>query len=217
MHEKLLLIKKEIYMKKGLIRIFTLILTVSMGIQPVFAEDDSILTIDDYNSALQEVANEYDVNVSVNDYSAIGEITQEKIDEAKESVKVFAESFEIIESNEPVALTTNGPRRASKANRTRSGYFDVNCAYGSATIKVTMTATIGLENYLITNVYNKKAYQDGVAINFSSWTTSSISTTLNYARSGNVLAKVSGRAVFVFSGLTYSKNATGSCIIDFTA
>lgn len=135
-------------MKKVLISFLTIIFSVCTGIQPVLAEDESVLTIDDYNSALQEAANEYDVDVSINDYSAIGEITQEKIDEAKESVKVFAESFEIIESNESVALTTNGPRRASKANRTRSGYFDVNCAYGSATIKVTMTATIGLENYL---------------------------------------------------------------------
>lgn len=204
-------------MKKALISFLTIVLTICTGIQPVLAEDESVLTIEDYNNALQIAAEEYGINAWIYDSDQIGEITQEKIDEAVNNVKLFAESIEIVESDGPEVLNTNGPRRASKANRTRVGYFDIVCILGMATIKVVVNATINLETYLISSVNSRSAYQEGVSIGFSSWTTNRISTTMNYRMSGNLLAEVTGYAVFGLNGVGYSSNMTGSCVIDFTS
>lgn len=201
-------------MKKIVISLLVLILSFVSNFGIVLAEETGELTFKDYDNAIQEAGKLYGVDVWVNDYDALGEITQEKIDDAVETIKNFAETAHVEEHTEN-EVTTPSIRRASKASRTRNGYFDIVAGAGMATIKVVINATIETETYLISSINSKTAYQEGVSLCFSSWTTKRISTTQNYRGNGKVLAEVTGYAVFNYGVTSLAQNMTGSCVIDF--
>lgn len=194
--------------------LFIITILLSSLIHPVYAEESMHLTIDDYIEAINKEAKKYDIDVWVNDYNALGEITEEKIDEGIKNVRIFATSLHTESNNTSISNISSTNTRAS-SSRKRTGYFDIVAAPGAATINVDITASINTSNNRVTSVSKKTAYQSGVAFFFSSWTTHSIKTQLNDPSTGYVSATVTGYAVFNYGGVSYASNMSGACIIDF--
>ena len=204
-------------MKKILTAVLSLALLSLQFMMPVCAEEKNTPTIEDFVTAITEEAEKYGLEAWVNDYNALGEVTEEKIDYAVKLIKDFGETIHT-ESREPEYFNGNMiTSLQSSVSKTRSGYFDITAApSGAATIKVDINATINTSNNRVTDVNSKSAYQSGVAFFFTSWTTKSITTYLNNPTTGYVKAVVKGDARFDFGPITVNKpNITGSCVIDF--
>lgn len=178
--------------------------------QPIHAKEQNTLSVENYVSAITEEAKKYNVDVWINDYEALGEITQDKIDQAVKNVQLFATTIHTEENNTNLHSSIS----TYASTKTRTGYFDIVAAPGSATINVDITASVSSGNK-ISSISRKNAYQAGVAFFFSSWTTHSISTTMNSPSNGYVKAVVTGYAVFNYGVTSYASNMTGSCLIDF--
>ena len=204
-------------MKKILTAVLSLALLSLQFMMPVCAEEKNTPTIEDFVTAITEEAKKYGLEAWVNDYNALGEITEEKIDYAVKLIGEFGETVHT-ESRENEYLNEKkiSSLRAS-VSRTRSGYFDIVAApSGAATIKVDINATINTSTNAVTSVNSKSAYQSGIAYFFTSWTTKSITTYMNNPTTGYVKAVVKGDARFDFGPITVNKpNITGSCVIDF--
>ncbi len=203
-------------MKRTLIRLLTAVFMLLTVLQPVHAEGKTGLTVNDFVSIVSEEANKYGLEVWINDYDALGNITKEKIEKTVEFIRLFGETLHTESRAVEYYHQTDASSRAV-VTRTRSGYFDITAApSGAATIKVDITATINTAYDSVISVSNKSAYQSGIAYFFTSWTTKSITTYLNNPSAGYVKAVVVGDARFDFGPITVNKpNITGSCIIDF--
>ncbi len=193
-------------MKKLLQILFTFLIVISFC--PVYAEEITYISKEDYLTALKEEAKKYNVDIEITTYPEI--ITEDILSEGIQNVHNIASTFKVSsiqfsdDSNDNISLASNMPVTAD-----RYGYFDVTVGgFLSCTIKVTLNVTTNIDNHTVLRVNSKRANQDGIAYGFSSWETYSISTKLNDPKIGFVGATVTGHCAFNVSGITYSKDVS---------
>ncbi len=193
-------------MKKLLQILFALFIFISFC--PVYAEETSFISKEDYLSTLKNEAKKYNVDIEISEYPDI--ITEDILSKDIQKVHDIASSFNTDSvrlsnnSNADISLASNMPVTAD-----RYGYFDVTAGgFLSCTIKVTLNVTTNIDNHKVLSINSKRANQDGVAFGFSSWETYSISTKANSPKTGFVEATVTGHCTFNSNGVTYSKDVS---------
>lgn len=193
-------------MKKLLQIIFAFIISISFC--PIYAEDTTYISKEEYFTKLKEEAKKYNVDIEITTYPEI--ITDEVLSDSIQNVHNIASSFKVSSirfsnnSSKDISLASNMPVTAN-----RYGYFDVTAGgFLSCTIKVTLNVTTNIDNHTVLHVNSKRTNQDGVAYGFNSWETYSISTKLNYPKTGFVGATVTGHCTFSAYGVTYSKDVS---------
>ena len=163
--------------------------------------NDNLYSIFDYCLAVQDEAEKYGIEVTIFDYDTSKPITEQTIEYGVESVQKFANSIQIKEVN--TSLESSEDKSASRAiipeRRTRSKSHIITCAFGAVNITVQATADVDVNALRIMYVYSTNAYPNGYNINFSSWSTESISQNDNSPSDGYLSGRVIGLCSFTYA------------------
>lgn len=186
--------------------VVVLTLTFSSSTQ-ILAEENNY-SIKDYQSAVQQEADKYGINISILEYDESKPITNEIIQYGVAAVDNYADSLKVADITTYEIDESEVVPASMIVNRTRTGSFLISNAYGSADMKVSLGVTVDLQNGAVVSVNSKSAYQLGTFVNFQSWQTTSISTTVNSPSTGYVAAVVKGRGTFSYAD-PYTSITTG--------
>lgn len=156
-------------------------------------------TIGDYQNIVQKEADKYDIKINVIKYDASKEITSETIQRGIEEVKDYANSLKIVDVEDQRNDNSDLSAYSMIVSRTRTGSFYIENIYGSAYMKVALGVSIDLQNSAVVSVNSKSAYQSGAFVNFVSWQTTGITTTINSPSVGYVAATIQGRGTFSYA------------------
>lgn len=203
--------KLSAYIARFAMLCFAFLLTIS-GTQAVdiaYANDDRLITIEEYEAAMNAEGAKYGIKCDVLAYDPSIQLTQGMLENALRNLKFSAENFKItdIAPSRTMASTRSMPVRSTFYKE-----FRASCPpFGWADIRVEADVTVDVQNSYVIQVHNTSAYQYGPFMNFDSWETTKIDTKLNVPRAGWTRATVSGRARFSYAdpvtgittGMTY--------------
>ena len=146
------------------------------------ASSTSIITISEYEKALQEAGKPYGIEVEVLDYNP--------------NIKLTQESTITITDLTPASNPATTPIRAMLIRDTYETNFKVSSLYGYAYITVWADVTCDFQISNVAQVHSIRVYQQGGYVNFNSWETLDTSYQRNYPSNGNLDVGVTGLARF---------------------
>ncbi len=201
----------------------------------VYASDDiledSIISIEEYEDAVQAACAEYDIDCYVIDYDPNVQITQEMLEHAITSARQYAESVQSQQDDvidlghtyfESVPDNDASPFGVMPSTLDYFGTFFIENAYGNAYMRIDANITTNLASNSIMYVNSTDVYQLGGFVNFVNWTTTSVSYTKEYPYACWVTFYIEGRATFAYAdpwtGITtgYTSNESKRVMIDCT-
>ena len=144
------------------------------------------MTLSEYVSAIQQVANDYGITVDAYDYEESATFTEEMLEQEIHAVKEFGtilnetNGLQII--GEPDYISRVIP---SKATFTKD--FSINqYGYGNAGFRLTLNVTLDLQNAAVISVDGKSVVQYGSYSNLKSYNVKSIHAIPNNPYNGDI-------------------------------
>lgn len=159
------------------------------------ASSTSIITISEYEKALQEAGKPYGIEVEVLDYNPNIKLTQEMLNNAVRELQEAGSTITITDLT-PASNPATTPIRAMLIRDTYETNFKVSSLYGYAYITVWADVTCDFQNSNVAQVHSIRVYQQGGYVNFNSWETLDTSYQRNYPSNGNLDVGVTGLARF---------------------
>lgn len=167
----------------------------------VFAEEQYV-TIEEYEAAICEEAERYDIVCNIIDYDPEIKITKEMLQKGIDNVREYAKSVhttnECYVSKEIDVVDSINPY-LMPVTRNVYGYFQIKNVYGNARMCVEANVTIDLQANNVMYVNSIESYQLGAFVNFTSWSESSITYKMNSPSAGSINVVVKGRATFSYA------------------
>lgn len=200
-------------MKKIISMILSLTLLFCLS-STAFAAGGETITIEEYETALKEEYEKYGVEVEILDYDENIELTREMLNTALNGVTAFVNSIEISDAGTHVEIGISP--FSMPVTKTVYRYWTYAYIYGSADMRTQVTGTVDAQNSHMILVSSHSTYQCGAFVNFSSWTTTSETVSLNVPSEGYVRVNVNGRITFSYAdpltgittGYTYGVSKT---------
>lgn len=162
------------------------------------ASSTSIITIFEYEKALQEAGKPYGIEVEVLDYNPNIKLTQEMLNNAVRELQEAGSTITITDLT-PASNPATTPIRAMLKRGTYETNFKVSSLYGYAYITVWADVTCDFQISNVAQVHSIRVYQQGGYVNFNSWETLDTSYQRNYPSNGNLDVGVTGLARFEHS------------------
>lgn len=159
------------------------------------ASSTSIITISEYEKALQEAGKPYGIEVEVLDYNPNIKLTQEMLNNAVRELQEAGSTITITDLT-PASKPATTPIRAMLKRDTYETNFKVSSLYGYAYITVWADVTCDFQISNVAQVHSIRVYQQGGYVNFNSWETLDTSYQRNYPSNGNLDVGVTGLARF---------------------
>ena len=159
------------------------------------ASSTSIITIFEYEKALQEAGKPYGIEVEVLDYNPNIKLTQEMLNNAVRELQEAGSTITITDLT-PASNPATTPIRAMLKRGTYETNFKVSSLYGYAYITVWADVTCDFQISNVAQVHSIRVYQQGGYVNFNSWETLDTSYQRNYPSNGNLDVGVTGLARF---------------------
>ena len=159
------------------------------------ASSTSIITISEYEKALQEAGKPYGIEVEVLDYNPNIKLTQEMLNNAVRELQEAGSTITITDLT-PASNPATTPIRAMLKRGTYETNFKVSSLYGYAYITVWADVTCDFQISNVAQVHSIRVYQQGGYVNFNSWETLDTSYQRNYPSNGNLDVGVTGLARF---------------------
>ena len=159
------------------------------------ASSTSIITIFEYEKALQEAGKPYGIEVEVLDYNPNIKLTQEMLNNAVRELQEAGSTITITDLT-PASNPATTPIRAMLKRGTYETNFKVSSLYGYAYITVWADVTCDFQISNVAQVHSIRVYQKGGYVNFNSWETLDTSYQRNYPSNGNLDVGVTGLARF---------------------
>ena len=159
------------------------------------ASSTSIITIFEYEKALQEAGKPYGIEVEVLDYNPNIKLTQEMLNNAVRELQEAGSTITITDLT-PASNPATTPIRAMLKRGTYETNFKVSSLYGYAYITVGADVTCDFQISNVAQVHSIRVYQQGGYVNFNSWETLDTSYQRNYPSNGNLDVGVTGLARF---------------------
>lgn len=156
---------------------------IFMSSSVVLANDTDVISIQEYEQAIKAEFEKYDIDYEITDYDPNVTLTRDMLNIDLAKAKEIAGGFrniQVIDACERSEIITPYMMPITKTYRKD---FLINPApIFRATIRVDVNLTYDGSNMEIISVNSKRAYQNGYALNFVSWTTRSIvvNTSNNY-------------------------------------
>ena len=161
------------------------------------ASSTSIITISEYEKALQEAGKPYGIEVEVLDYNPNIKLTQEMLNNAVRELQEAGSTITITDLT-PASNPATTPIRAMLKRGTYETNFKVSSLYGYAYITVWADVTCDFQISNVAQVHSIRVYQQGGYVNFNSWETLDTSYQRNYPSNGNLDVGVTGLARFEY-------------------
>ncbi len=188
-------------MKKWFKKTVAVVLTAAMAMSvgtPVFAtEDKNVVSIEEYEQAVQAEAVKYGIEYEVLNYDPDKVLTKDTIEKGVNDVRIYAESFQVMQKD--TEATSAKAMRVMPLDKDVSKRFLIASAFGTAEMMLDANVTVDAQNAYVMRVNSVEAYQSGLFSGFKSWTTTSISSRLNSPSQGWVSFTVNGRATFSYA------------------
>ena len=159
------------------------------------ASSTSIITIFEYEKALQEAGKPYGIEVEVLDYNPNIKLTQEMLNNAVRELQEAGSTITITDLT-PASNPATTPIRAMLKRGTYETNFKVSSLYGYAYITVWADVTCDFQISNVAQVHSIRVYQQGGDVNFNSCETLDTSYQRNYPSNGNLDVGVTGLARF---------------------
>lgn len=159
------------------------------------ASSTSIITIFEYEKALQEAGKPYGIEVEVLDYNPNIKLTQEMLNNAVRELQEAGSTITITDLT-PASNPATTPIRAMLKRGAYETNFKVSSLYGYAYITVWADVTCDFQISNVAQVHSIRVYQQGGYVNFNSWETLDTSYQRNYPSNGNLDVGVTGLARF---------------------
>ena len=201
-------------MKKRLRKLLAIALTATMVMSmgaPAFATTEKEISIEEYEMQIQSEAKKYGIEYEVLEYDPNKVIPQEMADKAVKDIQLYGEyrtaqnisnsnKFAATKENANVMASNNELLRAIPMSKNVSGSFSIIVfPYGRASMAVDANVTVDAQNNAVMRVNSTDVYQLGNFVNFTGWTTTSVSPGLNSPELGWVSLLIKGRATFAYA------------------
>ena len=131
------------------------------------ASSTSIITIFEYEKALQEAGKPYGIEVEVLDYNPNIKLTQEMLNNAVRELQEAGSTITITDLT-PASNPATTPIRAMLKRGTYETNFKVSSLYGYAYITVWADVTCDFQISNVAQVHSIRVYQQGGYVNFNS-------------------------------------------------